>query len=111
LVGYGGKTVNTLRLWTASAAHSFDFQRFSEGDFVASMADSLGAESLTRVLYPDDTTPQGRALRAIRGSDGYGGELSCRGFYPELAQRVLGLRRLRGVGQGAAPRSAAGERP
>jgi starch phosphorylase len=66
VVGYGGKTVNTLRLWGAAAAHSFDFQRFSEGDFVASMAESLGAESLTRVLYPDDTTPQGRALRLMQ---------------------------------------------
>ena len=44
VVGYGGKTVNTLRLWGAAAAHSFDFQRFSEGDFVASMAESLGAD-------------------------------------------------------------------
>ena len=66
VVGYGGKTVNTLRLWGAAAAHSFDFHRFSEGDFVASMAESLGAESLTRVLYPDDTTPQGRALRLMQ---------------------------------------------
>ena len=66
VVGYGGKTVNTLRLWGAAAAHSFDFQRFSEGDFIASMAESLGAESLTRVLYPDDTTPQGRALRLMQ---------------------------------------------
>jgi starch phosphorylase len=65
VVGYGGKTVNTLRLWGAAAAHSFDFQRFSEGDFVASMAEFLGAESLTRFLYPDDTTPQGRALRLM----------------------------------------------
>ncbi|HXZ15601.1 MAG TPA: glycogen/starch/alpha-glucan family phosphorylase, partial [Roseiarcus sp.] len=66
VVGYGGKTINTLRLWSASAAHSFDFQRFSEGDFVASMAGTLGAESLTRVLYPDDSTQQGRALRLLQ---------------------------------------------
>jgi glycogen phosphorylase len=66
VVGYGGKTVNTLRLWGAAAAQSFDFRRFSEGDFVASMAESLGAESLTRVLYPGDTTPQGRALRLMQ---------------------------------------------
>ena len=66
VVGYGGKTINTLRLWSASAMHSFDFQRFSEGDFVASMAETLGAESLTRVLYPDDSTPQGRELRLMQ---------------------------------------------
>ena len=63
VVGYGGRTVNTLRLWSATAAHSFDFQRFSGGDFVASIAEALNAESLTRVLYPDDHTIQGRGLR------------------------------------------------
>jgi starch phosphorylase len=66
VVGYGGHTVNTLRLWSATAAHSFDFERFSGGDFIASMAESLSAESLTRVLYPDDHTPQGRALRLMQ---------------------------------------------
>ena len=62
MIGYGGKTVNTLRLWSATAAHAFDFQRFSGGDFVASIAEALNAESLTRVLYPDDHTPQGPRL-------------------------------------------------
>ena len=66
VVGYGGKTVNTLRLWSATASHSFDFQRFSGGDFVASIAEALNAESLTRVLYPDDHTPQGRGLRLMQ---------------------------------------------
>ena len=66
VVGYGGRTVNTLRLWSATAAHAFDFQRFSGGDFVASIAEALNAESLTRVLYPDDHTPQGRGLRLMQ---------------------------------------------
>ena len=66
VVGYGGKTVNTLRLWSATAAHAFDFQRFSGGDFVASIAEALNAESLTRVLYPDDHTVQGRELRLMQ---------------------------------------------
>ncbi len=66
VVGYGGRTINALRLWSASAAQSFDFQRFSEGDFVASMAGTLGAESLTRVLYPDNSTQQGRGLRLMQ---------------------------------------------
>ncbi len=66
VVGYGGKTVNTLRLWSATAAHAFDFQRFSGGDFVASIAEALNAESLTRVLYPDDHTMQGRELRLMQ---------------------------------------------
>src|ERR1700727_56707 len=66
VVGYGGKTVNTLRLWSATASESFDFQRFSGGDFVAAIAEALNAESLTRVLYPDDHTPQGRELRLMQ---------------------------------------------
>jgi starch phosphorylase len=66
VVGYGGKTVNTLRLWSATAADSFDFQRFSGGDFVAAIAEALNAESLTRVLYPDDHTQQGQALRLMQ---------------------------------------------
>jgi starch phosphorylase len=66
VIGYGGKTVNTLRLWSATAADSFDFQRFSGGDFVAAIAEALNAESLTRVLYPDDHTPQGRELRLMQ---------------------------------------------
>jgi glycogen phosphorylase len=63
VAGYGGKTINTLRLWSATAAHDFDFQRFSQGDFVASIAEALNAGSLTRVLYPDDHTVQGQGLR------------------------------------------------
>jgi starch phosphorylase len=66
VVGYGGKTVNTLRLWGATAAHAFDFQQFSGGDFAASIAEALNAESLTRVLYPDDHTLQGRELRLMQ---------------------------------------------
>jgi glycogen phosphorylase len=66
VVGYGGKTVNTLRLWSAAAADSFDFQQFSGGDFVAAIAEALNAESLTRVLYPDDHTQQGRELRLMQ---------------------------------------------
>ena len=55
-----------MRLWSATAAHAFDFQRFSGGDFVASIAEALNAESLTRVLYPDDHTVQGRGLRLMQ---------------------------------------------
>jgi glycogen phosphorylase len=66
IVGYGGRTVNTLRLWAAAAPDYFDFQEFSSGDLVAALADSLGAESVTRVLYPDDSTSVGQALRFVQ---------------------------------------------
>jgi starch phosphorylase len=66
VVGYGGKTINTLRLWAAAAPDVFDFQEFGTGDFVGALGDTLGAESLTRVLYPDDHTEQGRGLRFLQ---------------------------------------------
>jgi starch phosphorylase len=66
IVGFGGKTINTLRLWAAAAPHSFDFQVFSAGDFVSALAHRLTAESLTRVLYPDDSTSMGQGLRFVQ---------------------------------------------
>jgi len=66
VVGYGGKTINTLRLWAAGAPDYFDFQAFSHGDFVGAVAERLEAESLTRVLYPDDSTTQGQGLRFVQ---------------------------------------------
>src|SRR5947207_1904234 len=59
VVGYGGKTINTLRLWSAAAPDFFDFQVFSHGEFVGAVAETLEAEALTRVLYPDDSTHMG----------------------------------------------------
>ena len=66
VVGYGGKTVNTLRLWAAAAADYFDFQEFGTGDFVGALGATLEAESLTRVLYPDDSTTAGQGLRFVQ---------------------------------------------
>ena len=66
VVGYGGKTINTLRLWAAATPDYFDFQKFSHGDFVGALAETLTAESVTRVLYPDDSTTQGQGLRFVQ---------------------------------------------
>jgi starch phosphorylase len=66
VVGYGGKSINTLRLWAAGAPDFFDFQAFSHGDFVGAVAETLEAESLTRVLYPDDSTSLGQGLRFMQ---------------------------------------------
>jgi glycogen phosphorylase len=66
VVGFGGKTINTLRLWAAAAPDYFDFQEFSRGDFVAAEAGTLSAEALTRVLYPDDSTERGQGLRFVQ---------------------------------------------
>ncbi len=66
IVGYGGKTINTLRLWAAAAPDYFDFQEFGTGDFVGALGQTLEAESLTRVLYPDDSTTVGQGLRFVQ---------------------------------------------
>jgi len=66
VIAYGGKTINTLRLWGAAAHHYFDFQEFSHGDFVGALVESLAAHTLTRVLYPDDSTQLGQALRFLQ---------------------------------------------
>jgi len=66
VVGYGGKTINTLRLWAAAAPEYFDFQEFGTGDFVGALGETLEAESLTRVLYPDDSTTEGQGLRFLQ---------------------------------------------
>ncbi|HKY71708.1 MAG TPA: glycogen/starch/alpha-glucan phosphorylase [Nitrospira sp.] len=66
VVGYGGKTINTLRLWAASTPEYFNFQQFSRGDFVGALAETLTAETLTRVLYPDDSTSMGQGLRFLQ---------------------------------------------
>jgi starch phosphorylase len=66
IVGYGGKTINTLRLWAAATPDVFDLQAFSAGSFVGALAQRLAADSVTRVLYPDDSTIMGRGLRFVQ---------------------------------------------
>ena len=68
VIGYGGRTINTLRLWAAAVpdAFAFDFQQFSRGDFVGALAATLASESITRVLYPDDSTSMGQELRLVQ---------------------------------------------
>ena len=66
VVGYGGRTINTLRLWGAAAHDDFNFLEFSRGDFFDAVHEKVAAEVLTRVLYPDDSTPRGRNLRFVQ---------------------------------------------
>src|SRR5262245_5963474 len=66
VVGYGGRTINTLRLWGAASPEFFNFGEFSTGDFVGAIVDRVVAETVTRVLYPDDSTVAGQALRFVQ---------------------------------------------
>jgi starch phosphorylase len=63
VVGWRGKRVNTLRLWSAHARDPIKLDRFNAGDFSGALADQTRAETLTRVLYPNDSTPAGQELR------------------------------------------------
>jgi starch phosphorylase len=63
VIGYGAKTINTLRLWSACAADSFHLADFSHGEFMHAMTQSVAAQSITRVLYPDDSNVRGQNLR------------------------------------------------
>jgi len=64
VVGYGGQWANTLRLWAAMpSADLFDLNRFNAGDFAAASEAEALARSLSRVLYPNDTTEGGKELR------------------------------------------------
>ena len=63
IIGYGTKTVNRLRLWEASSADGFDLQLFNNMEYTAAVARQNSAENISRVLYPNDTGPSGKALR------------------------------------------------
>ena len=61
--GYKTNTVNTLCLWAARATEDFDFDVFNGGDYTRAVAEKTFSESISKVLYPNDNTPQGRELR------------------------------------------------
>ncbi len=63
VVGYGGQTVNTLRLWSCRAAEDFDLEDFNRGSYVEAVASKVQAENLTKVLYPNDNIFEGKELR------------------------------------------------
>ena len=63
VVGYGGRNVNNLRLWSAEAYNEFDFQDFNEGSDEEAVDSKIRAENLTKVLYPNDNIQQGKELR------------------------------------------------
>ena len=63
IVGYGGKTINTLRLWRARSLEQFNYKRFNQGEYYYSAQQQARAESLTKILYPDDNIYEGKELR------------------------------------------------
>jgi len=63
VAGYNNNTVNKLRLWSAQASEEFNFQVFNTGDYTRAVVEKNFSETISKVLYPNDNTPQGRALR------------------------------------------------
>jgi glycogen phosphorylase len=61
--GYQNGRVNTLRLWSAQATKAFDLAIFNSGDYAEAVRAQTFAENITKVLYPEDSTPQGKELR------------------------------------------------
>ena len=61
--GNRSPTVNHLRLWSGRAVTPFKIEEFNQGNYAGAVADQIDAKNLSRVLYPDDTTPQGKELR------------------------------------------------
>lgn len=63
IIGYGTDNIGTLRLWQAEAEGGFDFGKFNSGDYAGAQAEINSAEDISRVLYPNDNTDEGKILR------------------------------------------------
>jgi glycogen phosphorylase len=63
ILGYHNNTANTLRLWKAEAAESFDLENFNRGDYYGAVQKKLVSENITKILYPNDEKIEGKELR------------------------------------------------
>lgn len=66
VVGYGGKTVNILRLFSARSSDNFDISIFNSGDYIKAVEQKISAETISKVLYPSDAVVAGRELRLLQ---------------------------------------------
>ena len=66
IVGYGGRTVNYLRLYSARSSNDFDMQIFNEGDYFRALEQKIESEKISKILYPSDTFEAGKELRLIQ---------------------------------------------
>ena len=65
--GYGGQTVNFLRLYSARSSHDFDMQIFNDGDYFKAVEQKIASETISKVLYPSDAIVAGQELRLGAG--------------------------------------------
>ncbi len=66
IVGYGGDNVNFLRLWESVAGDKFDLEMFNQGSYVEAVREKAEQETISKVLYPNDSTEAGKELRLIQ---------------------------------------------
>jgi glycogen phosphorylase len=66
IVGYGGTTVNVLRLFTARSSDEFDIGIFNAGDYISAVQHKINTEAITKILYPSDSVDRGRELRLLQ---------------------------------------------
>ena len=66
IVGYGGETVNFLRLWDSKSTHEFDLNIFNEGGYIEAVREKAIGETISKVLYPNDSTENGKELRLVQ---------------------------------------------
>ena len=66
IAGYGGQTVNFLRLYSARASRDFDMQIFNDGDYFKAVEQKIASETISKVLYPSDAILAGQELRLVQ---------------------------------------------
>ncbi len=66
VVGYGGRTANRLRLFSAWASENFDMQIFNDGDYFRAVRDKIESETISKILYPSDSQEAGKELRLVQ---------------------------------------------
>ena len=66
IAGYGGGTVNKIRLFSARASDDFDMQVFNTGDYMKAVETKIQSETISKVLYPSDSSASGKELRLVQ---------------------------------------------
>ncbi len=66
IVGYGGRTVNVLRLYSARSSDEFDIGIFNAGDYIRAVQHKISTEAISKILYPSDQVQSGRELRMLQ---------------------------------------------
>lgn len=85
VTGYGGNTVNKLRLYSASASDSFDVHIFNRGDYLRAVSQKIASENISKILYPADEIPSGKELRLTQ--EYFLVACTLRDIFQEYAQR------------------------